>query len=75
MPIYHLKKVPSHQKILHFGHSVDIIRSNKGAYPYMGIPILTITLLFLVQSQIILYRDAQEMVIYQIGYLLRGWGA
>ena len=38
----YINKVPS--KILYFGHSVDIIRQNKGARPNMGIHILPITL-------------------------------
>ena len=37
--------------------------------------ILPITLSFLVQSRKILYRDAQEMIIYQIGYFLGALGA
>ena len=40
--------------------------------PYMDIDILPKTLSFLVQSQIFLYRDAQDMIIYQIGYFWVG---
>ena len=35
--------------------------------------ILPITLSFLVQSRIFLYRDAQQMIIYQISYIMGGW--
>ena len=38
----------------------------------MGIRFLPITQSFLVQSRKFLYRDAQEMIIYQISYNLGG---
>ena len=41
----------------------------------MVIRFVPITRSFLVQSRKFLYRDAQEMIIYQIGYVLGGLGA
>ena len=41
----------------------------------MGIRLLPVTRSILVQSRKFLYRDAQGMIIYQIGYILGRLGA
>ena len=51
----------------YFSEFLEVLLDSKGACPYMGLLILPITLSFLVQSRIFLYRDAQKMIIYQIG--------
>ena len=72
MPIYHIQKVPS-KNIIFWAfcrHNKIKIRVHAHIWAYVYCPLLCLS--FMVQSQIFLYRDAQEMIIYQICYILGG---
>ena len=70
--VYLTYKKSSIKKYYILGILEPYLDQNKGPRPYMGIRFLPISRSILVQSRKFLYRDAQGMIIYKIGYILGG---